>query len=101
MNRSLQTLVLLPLLALSQPAQAQLNPSRQITVVVPIGAGGGVDATGRLFAEKLAERLKQPVVVENRTGAGGLTGTDSVAKSAPDGHTILLMESSSVLHKWL
>ena len=75
-------------------AQAQSNPQRQITVVVPIGAGGGVDATGRLFAEKLAERLKQPVVVENRTGAGGLTGTDSVAKAAPDGHTILLMESS-------
>jgi len=88
-------------LLLALPAQAQLNPSRQITVVVPIGAGGGVDATGRLLAEKLSERLKQPVVVENRTGAGGMTGTDSVAKAAPDGHTILLMESSSVLHKWL
>jgi tripartite-type tricarboxylate transporter receptor subunit TctC len=87
--------------ALAQPAQAQWSPQRQITVVVPIGAGGGVDATGRLFAEKLAERLKQPVVVENRTGAGGLTGTDTVAKAAPDGHTILLMETSSVLHKWL
>jgi hypothetical protein len=48
------------------PAQAQFNPQRQITVVVPIGAGGGVDATGRLFAEKLAERLKQTVVVENK-----------------------------------
>jgi len=89
------------LAALAQGAQAQSYPQRQVTVVVPIGAGGGVDATGRLFAEKLAERLKQPVVVENRTGAGGLTGTDSVAKAAPDGHTILLMESSSVLHKWL
>lgn len=87
--------------AQTQSAQAQSYPQRQVTVVVPIGAGGGVDATGRLFAEKLAERLKQPVVVENRTGAGGLTGTDSVAKAAPDGHTILLMESSSVLHKWL
>jgi tripartite-type tricarboxylate transporter receptor subunit TctC len=83
------------------PSHAQFNPQRQITVVVPIGAGGGVDATGRLIAEKLSERLKQPVVVENRTGAGGMTGTDSVAKAAPDGHTILLMESSAVLHKWL
>jgi tripartite-type tricarboxylate transporter receptor subunit TctC len=101
MNRSLQTLVLLPLLALSQPAQAQLNPSRQITIVVPIGAGGGVDATGRLFAEKLQERLKQPVVVENRPAGGGMVGADSVAKAAPDGHTLLLMETSSVLHKWL
>ena len=101
MNRSLQCLVLLPLLALSQPAQAQLNPSRQITIVVPIGAGGGVDATGRLFAEKLQERLKQPVVVENRPAGGGMVGADSVAKAAPDGHTLLLMETSSVLHKWL
>ena len=83
------------------PSQAQFNPQRQITVVVPIGAGGGVDATGRLFAEKLAERLKQSVVVENKTGAGGLVGTDYVAKAAPDGHTILVMESSAVLHKWL
>jgi tripartite-type tricarboxylate transporter receptor subunit TctC len=87
--------------ALAQPAQAQLNPGRQITIVVPIGAGGGVDATGRLFAEKLQERLKQPVIVENRPAAGGMVGTDSVAKAAPDGHTLLLMESSSVLHKWL
>src|ERR1043165_7914147 len=87
--------------ALAQPALAQSYPQRQVTVVVPIGAGGGVDATGRLVAEKLTERLKQPVVVENRTGAGGLTGTDSVARAAADGHTILLMESSSVLHKWL
>jgi tripartite-type tricarboxylate transporter receptor subunit TctC len=83
------------------PSQAQFNPQRQITVVVPIGAGGGVDATGRLFAEKLAERLKQPVVVENKVGAGGMVGTDYVAKSTPDGHTILVMENSAVLHKWL
>src|ERR1700760_6086 len=88
-------------IALAPSVQAQSYPQRQVTVVVPIGAGGGagggVDATGRLFAEKLTERLKQPVVVENRTGAGGLTGTDAVAKAAPDGHTVLLMETSSVL----
>jgi len=89
------------LLALAAPAHAQLNSTRPITIVVPIGAGGGVDATGRLFAEKLAERMKQPVVVENRPAAGGMIGTDSVAKAAPDGHTLLLMENSAVLHKWL
>jgi len=82
-------------------AHAQLNPQRQITMVVPIGAGGGVDAAGRLIAEKLQERLKQPVIVENRPAAGGMVGTDSVAKAAPDGQTLLLMESSSVLHKYL
>ena len=83
------------------PAAAQLNPSRTITLVVPIAAGGGVDAIGRLVAEKLQDRLKQSVVVENRTGAGGTVGTDSVAKAAPDGHTLLLMESSSAISKWL
>lgn len=87
--------------ALTQTAQAQSYPQRQVTVVVPIGAGGGVDATGRLYAEKLGERLKVPVVVENKTGAGGMVGTDYVAKSAPDGHTILVMETSAVLQKWL
>jgi tripartite-type tricarboxylate transporter receptor subunit TctC len=83
------------------PAAAQLNPSRTITLVVPIGAGGGVDATARLFAEKLQERLKQPVVVENRPAGGGMVGTDSVAKATPDGHTLLMMESGAVLQKWL
>lgn len=83
-----------------QPSLAQFSPSRQITLVVPIGAGGGVDATGRLMAEKLQERLKQPVVVENRPAGGGMVGTDSVAKAAPDGHTLLMIESSAVLHKW-
>src|SRR5687768_8822003 len=88
-------------LIVAMPAAAQLNPSRNITLVVPIAAGGGVDAIGRLVAEKLQERLKQNVVVENRTGAGGSVGTDSVAKAAPDGHTLLLMESSATISKWL
>ena len=101
MNTMRQALIVGLLQLLAQPAQAQLNPSRQITIVVPIGAGGGVDATGRLIAEKLQERLKQPVVVENRPAGGGMVGADSVAKAAPDGHTLLLMETSSVLHKWL
>ena len=70
MNTMRQALIVGMLMALSLPAQAQLNPSRQITIVVPIGAGGGVDAVGRLIAEKLQERLKQPVIVENRPAAG-------------------------------
>ena len=101
MNVMRQALVAGLLMVLALPAHAQLNSTRPITIVVPIGAGGGVDATGRLFAEKLAERMKQPVVVENRPAAGGMIGTDSVAKAAPDGHTLLLMENSAVLHKWL
>lgn len=100
-SRRVLLATLLSSVALAAPANAQISPARSITLVVSIAAGGGVDAIGRLMAEKLTERLKQPVVVENRTGAGGMVGTDSVAKAAPDGHTILLMESSAVLHKWL
>jgi tripartite-type tricarboxylate transporter receptor subunit TctC len=98
--RCKRALFLLPLLLLAGPSQAQFNPARTITMVVPIGAGGGVDATGRLIAEKLQGRLKQPVVVENRPAGGGMVGTDSVAKAPPDGHTLLVIETSAVLHKW-
>jgi tripartite-type tricarboxylate transporter receptor subunit TctC len=85
-------------------ARAQAPPgdaSRPITLVVAVAAGGGVDTIGRFFAEKLTERLKQPVVVENRAGSGGVIGVDYVAKAAPDGRTLLLLEISAVLHKWL
>jgi tripartite-type tricarboxylate transporter receptor subunit TctC len=75
--------------------------TRPVTLVVPIAAGGGVDTIGRVFAAILAERLRQPWVVENRPGAGGAIGIDSVAKAAPDGHTMLVIETSSVLQKWL
>ena len=68
---------------------------------MPIAAGGGVDTIGRMFAAQLGDRLKQPWVVENRPGAGGLVGLDSVAKAAPDGHTLVVMETSAVLQKWL
>jgi tripartite-type tricarboxylate transporter receptor subunit TctC len=88
--------------AAAMDASAQTSgDTRPVTLVVPIAAGGGVDIIGRQFAAKLSERLNQPWVVENRTGAGGAIGTDTVAKATPDGHTMLLMETSSVLHKWL
>jgi tripartite-type tricarboxylate transporter receptor subunit TctC len=82
-------------------AQAQTYPSRTVTLVVPIAAGGAVDTAARIFAEKLQDKLQQPFVVENRTGAGAMIGTGYVAKAPPDGYTLLLMESSVVLSKWL
>jgi tripartite-type tricarboxylate transporter receptor subunit TctC len=82
-------------------AQAQTYPSKTVTLVVPIAAGGAVDTAARIFAEKLQEKLQQPFVVENRTGAGAMIGTGYVAKAPPDGYTLLLMESSVVLSKWL
>jgi tripartite-type tricarboxylate transporter receptor subunit TctC len=81
--------------------QAQTYPARPVTLVVPIAAGGAVDTAARIFAEKLQEKLQQTFVVENRTGAGAMIGTGYVAKAAPDGYTLLLMESSVVLSKWL
>ena len=82
-------------------AQTAAPDTRPVTLVVPIAAGGGVDTIGRIFAAELSERLKQAWVVENRPGAGGLIGLDSVAKAAPDGHTLVVIETSSVLQKWL
>jgi tripartite-type tricarboxylate transporter receptor subunit TctC len=70
------------------PAAAQDFPSRPITLIVPYAAGGGNDVMARVAAEKMSKTLGQQVVVENRTGAGGMLGVDAVAKSAPDGHTI-------------
>ena len=83
--------------ASAQPA----SDTRPVTLVVPIAPGGGVDTIGRVFAAILADRLKQPWVVENRPGAGGAIGIDSVAKATPDGHTTLMIETSAVLQKWL
>ena len=83
------------------PARAESYPSRAITLVAPIAPGGGVDTVARIVAEKLQEALAQPAVVENRTGAGGLIGAASVAKASPDGYTLLVMEPSTVLAKWL
>jgi tripartite-type tricarboxylate transporter receptor subunit TctC len=82
-------------------AQAPAPDTRPVTLVVPIAAGGGVDTIARVFAALLAERLKQPWVVENRPGAGGLVGLDSVAKATPDGHTLATFETSAALQKWL
>ncbi|HKU70605.1 MAG TPA: tripartite tricarboxylate transporter substrate-binding protein, partial [Burkholderiales bacterium] len=77
-------------------AFAQQYPSKPIRMIVPFAPGGNVDITARTVAPGLSQILGQQVVVENRAGAGGIIGTDVVAKSAPDGYT-LLMASSSVM----
>ena len=71
-------------------ANAQDYPVRTVKLVVPIGSGGGTDIVARHMAQKLTDRLRQPFVVENRPGAGSIVGTEYVARSAPDGYTLLV-----------
>jgi len=82
------------LLALSHPALAQY-PNRAVKLVVPFPPAGATDIVGRIVAQKLGEQMGQSVVVENKPGAGGSIGSDLVAKSAPDGYTLLMATSST------
>lgn len=84
-------------MAASWAVQAQGFPVKTLTLVVPFPPGGGPDVAARVVAEKLASRLAQPVVVENRPGAGALLGAGFVAKAAPDGHTLLLTPNTMAI----
>lgn len=84
------TIPLLAQLASVTSVSAQGYPERRITFVVPYPAGGAADAIGRLLATRLSETWKQPVVVENKSGGGGIVGNDFVAKAPADGYTVLI-----------
>jgi tripartite-type tricarboxylate transporter receptor subunit TctC len=88
----------LPALALPSLASAQAWPQRPIRVVVPFAAGGAADSATRAIMPGLSQRLGQTLVVENRTGAGGSLGGGEVARSAPDGHTLLMDASSHIVN---
>jgi tripartite-type tricarboxylate transporter receptor subunit TctC len=77
-------------------SQAQNYPSRPIKLVVPFPPGGSTDVIARMMAQKLAEALKVNVVVENKAGVGSILGTDAVAKSAPDGHTLVVSANPAI-----
>ena len=101
MNRmrmlSLTLALLLTGAAFAPGARAQAYPNKPVRIVVPFVPGGAVDTLARLIGAKLAENLGQPVIVENRAGAGGNLGADVVAKSPPDGYTMLLATTGQAI----
>ena len=86
---------------LAWPAPAQNYPNRPVKVIVPFGAGGPADVYARVLAQHLSEETKQSFVVEDRPGAGSIIGTDAVAKSAPDGYTLLVMSNTHTTNESL
>jgi tripartite-type tricarboxylate transporter receptor subunit TctC len=99
MNQRRCLLIAALLCAIAGPAAAQTKwPARPIHIVVPYAPGSSPDVLARLLTDKLAQRLGQPVIVDNKAGAGGNTGTDFVAKAAPDGYTFLVSTNGPLVY---
>src|SRR5262249_27125225 len=90
------TLIVVLVLAIGATALAQVYPTRPVTILVPTGPGGSMEMVARLLTPKLEQRFGQPFVIENRPGAGTNIGAAAVARSAPDGHTLLMATSSTM-----
>ena len=90
MNKLIAAVALIATLAGASSAPAQVYPSRPITLVVPLAAGGSTDVIGRIMAEGMRASLGQPLIVENTAGAGGTIGVGRVARAMPDGYTMLI-----------
>ena len=85
----------------ASPASAQDYPARPVRIVVPFAPGGSADVFGRFIAQKLQESMGQNFIIDNKPGAGSVIGTDSVAKRAPDGYTLLLMSNTHTVNETL
>ena len=84
--------------AASRMSCAQAYPARPVRIIVPFPAGQATDTVARLMGQSLSDRLGQPFVIENRTGAGGNIGTESVVRAAPDGYTLLLVSLPNAIN---
>ena len=85
------------LIAAATSASAQQWPQQPIHLIVSFGAGGGADIIGRILADSIQDRLGQPVIVENKPGAGGILGNELVAKATPDGYTLGIMTAGQII----
>ena len=92
----LSQLCVIALAIVANSAYAQAWPTKQITIVVPFAPGGNIDIVGRTVGKELSQILKQPVIIENKPGAGGMVGATYVAKSKPDGYTFLVSSNGLV-----
>jgi tripartite-type tricarboxylate transporter receptor subunit TctC len=101
MKRLIHFIAVVALAMIATPAFAEDYPSRPVKIIVPFGAGGPADVTARLLAQNLQDRLKQPFVVEDKPGAGAVIGTVEVARSAPDGYTLLMMSNTQTANESL
>jgi tripartite-type tricarboxylate transporter receptor subunit TctC len=99
--RVVRVVIAVLLAAFGCGAAAETYPSRPVKIVVPFSAGGPADVYARFLAERLQGAMGQPFVVENRPGGGSVIGTDIVAKSAPDGYTLLLMSNTHTINESL
>lgn len=97
----LRGVLALALAIASFASAAQDYPTRTVKIVVPYAVGGSADVYGRFLAAKLSDALGQPFVIENRPGGGAVIGTDAVAKSAPDGYTLLVMSNTHTVNETL
>jgi tripartite-type tricarboxylate transporter receptor subunit TctC len=99
--RSLLLKAAIVLLALTATAAAQDYPNRPVRLIIPFPPGGSNDVVGRVMATALSDALGKQVIVDNRSGAGGVIGTEVAANSPPDGYTILVISIAHAVNPWL